>query len=152
VDGLRALVALLGVVGDLCALLQRAVALAVDAGVMDEQVLLAIVGGDETEPLVVAEPLHCAGRHIWSSSTCVLLSCVPLRGGCFSELRPALALPFHRPICAAGRPDRSRSSHLCVYNLLFIYSMSVALTRLLPPGDPAEALEIAIGLGLHERR
>src|SRR5205823_7239077 len=47
VDGLRPLIALLGVVGDLRALLQRAVTLAVDAGVMYEQVLVAVVGGDE---------------------------------------------------------------------------------------------------------
>src|SRR5580693_8439140 len=48
VYGLGALVALLRVVGDLCALLQRAVTLAVDPGVMDEEVLVAVIGGDET--------------------------------------------------------------------------------------------------------
>src|ERR1700736_4470211 len=53
VDGLGALVALLGVVGHLRALLQRAITLADDAGVMDEQVLVTVIGGDETEPLVV---------------------------------------------------------------------------------------------------
>src|SRR5450759_4180400 len=64
VDGLRALVALLRVVGHLRALLERAIAFAVDTCVVDEQVLVAIIGGDEAEPLVVAEPLHCAGRHV----------------------------------------------------------------------------------------
>src|ERR1700757_748894 len=69
VDGLRALLALLRVVGDLGPLLQRAVTLAVDPGVMDEEVLVAVVRGDETEPLVVAEPLHGAGGHLLCSST-----------------------------------------------------------------------------------
>src|SRR6185312_8270920 len=74
VYGLRALVALLRVVGDLGALLQRAVPLAVDPRVMDEEVLVAVVRGDEAKPLVVAEPLNGAGRHGVNSST-VLCSC-----------------------------------------------------------------------------
>src|ERR1035437_4120769 len=75
VDGLGALVALLCVVGHFRALLQRAIALAVDAGVMDEQILLAVIGGDETEPLVVAEPLYGAGRHVGNSSTVCVCCC-----------------------------------------------------------------------------
>src|SRR5271166_5032976 len=43
---LGTLLALLRVVGDLRPLLQRTVSLAVDAGVMDEEVLVAVVGGD----------------------------------------------------------------------------------------------------------
>jgi hypothetical protein len=31
---------------------------------MDEQVLVTVVRGDETEPLVVAEPLNGAGGHV----------------------------------------------------------------------------------------
>src|SRR5262245_11558333 len=64
VDGLRALVPLLGVVGHLRSLLQRAVALAIDPRVMDEQVLVPVIGGDESEPLVVAEPLYGASWHV----------------------------------------------------------------------------------------
>src|SRR5271169_2898092 len=79
VYGLGALVALLGVIGHLRALLQRTVALAVDAGVMDKQVLVAVVGGDETKPLVVAEPLYCASRHV---GTPPRYSFVLRRGGC----------------------------------------------------------------------
>src|SRR5690242_2574529 len=64
VDGLWALVALLRVVGHLGPLLQRAIALSVYAGVVDEQVLVTVVRGDETEPLVVAEPLYGASWHV----------------------------------------------------------------------------------------
>src|SRR5215216_8126066 len=64
VDGLGALVAGLGVVGDLRALGQRLEAVGVDAGVVDEQVLATLVGRDEAEALVVVEPLHGSGRHV----------------------------------------------------------------------------------------
>src|SRR5947209_15529471 len=63
VDGLRSLVAVLGVVGDLCPLGERAVAIAGDAGVVDEEVLGLVVGCDEPEALVVAEPLDGSGSH-----------------------------------------------------------------------------------------
>src|SRR5258708_8358112 len=70
VYGLGTLVALLRVIGHLCALLERAIAFAIDPCVVDEQVLVAIVRGDEAEPLIVTEPLHCAGRHVISSTIC----------------------------------------------------------------------------------
>src|SRR3954468_23684228 len=63
VDGLGALVAGLGVEGDLRALSQRLEAVGVDAGVMDEEVLAALVRGNEAEALVVVEPLHGSGSH-----------------------------------------------------------------------------------------
>src|SRR3954470_8097584 len=63
VDGLGALVADLGVVGHLRALSQRLEAVGVDAGVVDEEVLAALVRGDEAEALVVVEPLHGSGSH-----------------------------------------------------------------------------------------
>src|SRR4051794_27854645 len=63
VDGLRALVAGLGVEGNLRALSQRLEAVGVDAGVVDEEVLAALVRGDEAEALVVVEPLHGSGSH-----------------------------------------------------------------------------------------
>src|SRR5437763_15875925 len=110
VDRLGALLALLGVVGDLRPLLQRAVTLTVDAGVMDEQVLLAVVRRDETEPLVVAEPLYGAGWHVVNSST-VRACCYARRNAAQSfDLRaPALLSParYGQPDCTtvAGRHD-----------------------------------------------
>src|SRR6266480_3416189 len=61
------LVAVLGVVGDLCAVVQRAIALADDCAVMDEQVLGLVIGRDEAKALVVAEPLDGSGSHCVSS-------------------------------------------------------------------------------------
>src|SRR4051812_30951921 len=63
VDGLRALVAGLGVVGHLGTLGEGLEAAGVDAGVMDEQVLAVVVRRDEAEALVVVEPLDGSGRH-----------------------------------------------------------------------------------------
>src|SRR3954447_25280835 len=63
VDRLGPLVALLLLVGDPRSLRQRAIPVRVDAAVMDEQVAVALVRGDEPEPLVVAEPLDDAGGH-----------------------------------------------------------------------------------------
>src|SRR5688500_3275868 len=59
----RALGAVLGVVGDLRALGQRLEAAALDGGVVDEEVLALVVRGDEAEALLVAEPLHGSGCH-----------------------------------------------------------------------------------------
>src|SRR3954463_12994427 len=64
VDGLRALVAVLGVVGDPRALCEGAEPVRVDARVVDEEVLAALVRSDEAEALLVAEPLHGSGCHI----------------------------------------------------------------------------------------
>src|SRR5215211_6661030 len=64
VDGLGALVPGLGVIADACALGQRLVAVTADAAVMDEEVLAGLVGRDEPEPLVIAEPLHCSCSHV----------------------------------------------------------------------------------------
>src|SRR4051812_6911965 len=63
VDGLGAFVAGLGVEGDLRALGERVVAVTDDAGVVDEEVLAGLVGSDEPEPLLVAEPLHGSACH-----------------------------------------------------------------------------------------
>src|SRR5262249_52846818 len=67
VDGLGALRALLGVERNLCAIGERLGAIG-DPRLMDEQVLAALVGGDEAESLLLVEPLHGAGRH--ASSLC----------------------------------------------------------------------------------
>src|SRR3954449_11302191 len=63
VDGLRPLVAGLLVVGDLRVLLEGLEARPVDAGVMDEEVTVALVGRDESVSLLVVEPLDGPGRH-----------------------------------------------------------------------------------------
>src|SRR5919106_261810 len=72
VDGLGPLVALLGVVADLGTLGERLEAVADDAGVVDEQVLGLVVGRDEPEALVVAEPFHGSGSHSCFLRCCVL--------------------------------------------------------------------------------
>src|SRR5688572_8439566 len=60
----RTLLALRHVEGDLLALLQRFVATALDRAVMREQILAAIVRGDESEALRIVEPLHGASCHV----------------------------------------------------------------------------------------
>src|SRR3954465_16088706 len=60
----------LGLVADLRALGERLEAAAGDARVVDEQVFALIVGRDEPEALLVAEPLEGSGCHM------------PLLGGC----------------------------------------------------------------------
>src|SRR5919112_665828 len=63
VHGLGTLVPRFFVVGDLAVLLERLEAGAVDAGVMDEEVAVALVGRDEPVALLVVEPLHRTGGH-----------------------------------------------------------------------------------------
>src|SRR3954471_7002741 len=60
----------LGLVADLRTLGERFEAAAGDARVVDEQVLALVVGRDEAEALLVAEPLDGSGCHM------------PLLGGC----------------------------------------------------------------------
>src|SRR3954468_10859833 len=73
VDGLGALVALLGVVGHLGALGERTVAVAHDRLVMDEEVLARLIGSDEAEALLVAEPLHGSCWHCCFPPGCWVL-------------------------------------------------------------------------------
>src|SRR6516225_10285656 len=63
-DGPRSLVPGLGLVGDLRALGKRAIALAEDRRLVYEQIRGLVVGRDEPEALVVAEPLDGSGRHL----------------------------------------------------------------------------------------
>src|SRR5271154_4588931 len=65
---LGSLVTGLGVIGDLCALGERTVAVTDDRRVMNEQVLRLIVRRDEPKALVVAEPLDGASSHLSSSN------------------------------------------------------------------------------------
>src|SRR5437762_3211533 len=69
VFGLRALRALGGLELHLRALGERLVALADDRAVVDEQVLTALVGGDEPVPLVGVEPLHGSSCHKKNTSS-----------------------------------------------------------------------------------
>src|SRR5215204_1478712 len=39
-----------------------------DRALMDEEVLRAVIGGDEAEALLVVEPLHCSCSHVNSST------------------------------------------------------------------------------------
>src|SRR4051794_315393 len=64
VDGLGALVAHLLFVRDLRSFGEGAIPVADDARVVDEQVSAALIGRDEAEALVVAEPLHGSGGHM----------------------------------------------------------------------------------------
>src|SRR5918992_1355550 len=63
---LRALLALAGFEANPLALLQRLVPSPGDGRVVDEDVLAAVVGGNEAEALLAVEPLHGAVRHISS--------------------------------------------------------------------------------------
>src|SRR4051812_286423 len=63
VGGVRSLRAVLGLERDLRALGQGVEARAADAGVMDEEVLPTVVGRDEPEALLIAEPLHGSSCH-----------------------------------------------------------------------------------------
>src|SRR5918997_314569 len=78
-DGLRALVALLRLVLDARALGERAIAVGLDGRVMHEEVLRTLVGCDEAEALLVAEPLHGACRHL--SSNCSTGPITPVQCG-----------------------------------------------------------------------
>src|SRR5947209_9893981 len=67
--GLRALLALDDLEGDPLALVEALVAVHLDGGVVDEDVLAA-VHGDEAEALLGVEPLHGALCHVRSHVSC----------------------------------------------------------------------------------
>src|SRR5215207_8032984 len=68
VHRLGSLVARLLLVLDLRVLGERLEALAIDAGVVDEEVTVTLVGGDEPVALLVVEPLDGSGRHATAPS------------------------------------------------------------------------------------
>src|ERR1700733_14006306 len=78
VRGSGALGALLGVVAHLRALGQRLEAVALDRTVMYEQILAGVIGRDEPEALLIAEPLHGSCCHAVS----LQMMCTAKRGGC----------------------------------------------------------------------
>src|SRR4051794_28521820 len=83
VDGLRALVAGLGVIGHGGTLGERLEAVRVDAGVVDEEVLAALVRADEAEALVVAEPLDGSSGHVnYLHESCLAYAELPKRTTC----------------------------------------------------------------------
>src|SRR3954452_8750074 len=92
VDRLRTLVACLGLVLHARTLGERAVAVGVDAAVVDEEVLAAFIGSDEAEALLVAEPLNGALCHVFPPRR---LACCVCRGSSKgNRLRaPALLSP-----------------------------------------------------------
>src|SRR4051812_2843414 len=104
VDRLRSLVAGLGLVLHARALGERAVAIGLDAAVVDEEVLAAFIGCDEAEALLVAEPLNGALCHVFPPRR---LACCVCRGSskatvcerlhCFrrTSARPKLRAPYH---------------------------------------------------------
>src|SRR5438067_12663854 len=61
--GLRTLLALADLELDARELLQAAEAIALDFGVVHEDVAATVVGSDEAEPLFEVEPLHSALNH-----------------------------------------------------------------------------------------
>src|SRR5712692_3407723 len=67
VDRLGALLALARLVFDLGTLGQRLEAVAGDVGVMHEEILAAVLGGDEAVSLGIVEPLDGSGCHVISS-------------------------------------------------------------------------------------
>src|SRR4051794_15029094 len=69
VDRLRALVAGLLFKGDLRALGEGAEAVTLDRAVMHEEILSAVLGGDEPEALVVVEPLYGSRWHTSSTES-----------------------------------------------------------------------------------
>src|SRR4051812_32590062 len=76
VRGLRALRALAELEFDLRTFGQRPEAIAGDAGEVDERVLASVIGRDEAETLLVAEPLHDTSSHL----TALLLDPACARG------------------------------------------------------------------------
>lgn len=60
----HAFFALCGVILDFLAIREGAKAFFGDIGVMDKQVLAAIIRGNESEPLLLVEPLYCPAAHI----------------------------------------------------------------------------------------
>src|ERR1700680_3857791 len=91
VPGLGPLVARLCVVGDLCALGERAITLTDDCAVMDEQVLRLVIGRDEPEALLVAEPLYGSSSHCFPPASLVL------------RTRRLLSKGYERWHCDVGR-------------------------------------------------
>src|SRR3954469_21296906 len=89
---IRALGPGLGVVADLRALRERLEAAPGDGAVVHEQVLALIVGRDEPEALLVAEPLHGSGCHLFPPGGRVLRNA----GGARQQLR-TLALLHRQP-------------------------------------------------------
>src|SRR3954449_11126146 len=80
VDCLRTLVARFGLVLHARALGERAVALGLDAAVVDEEVLAAFIGRDEAEALLVAEPLDRACCHVFLHGVLRAASAVVAQG------------------------------------------------------------------------
>src|SRR5687767_4217290 len=94
VRGLGALLTLAGLELHLRTLDERLEALADDVGVVDEEILAALVRADEAIALRVVEPLDCSGchqRHLASGAA------KPSRGDPTVGLSPGRPTPFRLP-------------------------------------------------------
>src|SRR5947209_11398053 len=99
VDGFGALRPCLFLERDLGPLGERAIALRVDARVVDEQVPAALIGRDEAEALLVAKPFDCA---CWHGGVVLRGSKCCNRGGLLYTYPQGLHL--HVAAAVLGRP------------------------------------------------
>src|SRR4051795_7446502 len=90
VGRLGALAGLTQLVLDLRTFGERAEAIARNAGEMHEGVLPSVIGSDEPEALLVAEPLHDTSCHTNTSSLCISMREVVLPGTAFPHAQPPL--------------------------------------------------------------
>src|SRR2546423_885529 len=104
VGRLRALGGLAQLVFDLRALREGAEAVARDAREVHERVLAPVIGGDEPEALLVAEPLHYAGRHCRSLLTGPR-GVIPPYGAQPSPCPPGVAPPVPVPVPVPASGD-----------------------------------------------
>ena len=74
-----------------------------DRALMDEQVLRAVIGGDEAEALLVVEPLHGSCRHVNSSTGLGASDC----GGCGEATTAGAGTSYTTHRCAADTDGSS---------------------------------------------
>src|SRR3954470_23165876 len=103
---LRALVTGLRLVLHARALGERAVAIGFDAGVVDEEVLAALIGRDEAKALLVTEPLDGTCCHVFLHGRS---SCCVCRGSYGATVCERLHC-FRRTIHPAERAHRTTTS------------------------------------------
>src|SRR4051794_5894364 len=125
VGGAHALRALLGLVGDLRALGERPEAIRLDGGVVDEQVLAAVIRRDEPVALVVAEPLDGPGCHATTSTA----SCALRTRRCMLQSRDAehfCAEPLRLGLAPLAYKTAVRAS---LFVLILVTSLAGAVAR-----------------------
>src|SRR5918992_1698746 len=97
---------------DLRALGERTESVALDGGEVHERVLAALIGGDEAEALLVAEPLHDSGWHLLEHPlhACAAPHGAALTAGLYQSWRLSRASRCQGDPAAPTRtaPDRTR--------------------------------------------